>query len=241
MKFKFGRNLLSLLIVFGGIIGICLIAFFIYMPVTAVNIYNDTKYTPYKDNIRYKEDGEEDTTRTVKTPSSIDSEGIEYISYDQFEDFSIKFTTVKYLAKTLTVKLRFEENEKTKELNINKLRYTTRKSTICATADYANNLAYANSNNALNTGFKFYQKNGSGAYTSNDYSFTFSSMKYPISINNFPIFKTIDMPNLYVYVKYQYQTDGGSTVTKKYSIECTPFDYYFNSKTNNTDFSWITV
>ena len=66
-------------------------------------------------------------------------------------------------------------------------------------------------------------------------------MKYPIKINSFPVIKTIEMPNLYVYVKYQYQTEGGSIVTKKYSIEFTPFDYYYNSKTDNTNFKWITV
>ena len=43
------------------------------------------------------------------------------------------------------------------------------------------------------------------SYTKNDYSFTFSSMKYPIEINSFPVIKTIEMPNLYVYVKYQYK------------------------------------
>ncbi len=240
-KFKFGRNLLSLLIIIGGVVGICLIAFGIYLPVTAVEIYNDTTYTPYAHNVRYTSDGEEDSTRTVSVPSSIDADGIEYITCSQFEDFNITFTSVIYLAKTLTVKLKFEENEKTQELNINKLNFTTRKSTICATAEYADNLAYANSNNVLNTGFKFYQKNGGSSYTSNYYSFTFSSMKYPIKINSFPVIKTIEMPNLYVYVKYQYQTEGGSIVTKKYSIEFTPFDYYYNSKTDNTNFKWITV
>ena len=111
-KFKFGRNLLSLLIIIGGVVGICLIAFGIYLPVTAVEIYNDTTYTPYAHNVRYTSDGEEDSTRTVSVPSSIDADGIEYITCSQFEDFNITFTSVIYLAKTLTVKLRFEENEK---------------------------------------------------------------------------------------------------------------------------------
>ena len=236
-KFKFGRNLLSFMIILGGLLIICLIAFFIYMPVSAATYHNATTFTPYKPYTKYSEEGKE-TENSV--PSSIDTTNLGYIKYEDFKDFDIKIKSVKYQAKTLKFSIRFEENDRTKELNIVKEDYKTKKATLCVTAPYANSVDYASSSSALTTGFRFYKSGGTGAYTSNDYTYTLSSLSYPITISNFPIFKTITKPNLYVYVKYQYTTDNAQLITKKYSIEFTPKQYYDDSFTNSADFYWHT-
>ncbi len=217
--FKFGRNLLSFFIVFGGLIVLCLIALFIYMPVSAASYRNSTTLTPYKTY----------TEKENNVPSSIDVEGIEYIKYDDFKDFNIKFTLVTYQSKRLDIKLKFEENDKTKELNINKEKNGTRSAAICITSPYANKLDYSSNRNSIKFG--------------TEYSFSLSSLSYPITVSHFPVFKTIIKPNLYLYVKYQYTTENARLIIKKYSIEFTPEQYYDASKkqysnTTNNNFYW---
>lgn len=213
--FKFGRNLLSFLIVIGGIIVLCLIALFIYMPVSAVNYHNSTTFTPYQSYT-------DSTGSDVNPPSGADTEGLEYIKYEDFKDFDIKFTSVKYQAKDLTIKLKFEENDRTNELNITKEKTTTRGTVVCTSAPYANKLDYATYRSSFSFG--------------TDYEFKLSKLSYPITVSNFPVYKTIIKPNVYLYVKYQYMSEGARLITKKYSIEFTPEQYYDES--NKKDFCW---
>lgn len=215
--FKFGRNLLSFLIVIGGIIVLCLIALFIYMPVSAVNYHNSTTFTPYQSYT-------DSTGSDVNPPSGADTEGLEYIKYEDFKDFDIKFTSVKYQAKDLTIKLKFEENDRTNELNINKEMPETRGTVACTSAPYANKLDY--SDNKIRSRISF----------GTDCTFSFKNLSYPITVSNFPVYKTIIKPNVYLYVKYQYMSEGARLITKKYSIEFTPEQYYDES--NKKDFCW---
>lgn len=233
--FKFGRNLLSVLLVLGGLIICCVVALCVYMPVKAVVKYNSTLRVPYVSKNDYDSTATTDETYESTYNNDTSLKGgvskLEQINASEFDAFNISFTSVTYVAESLKFTIKIEKNDKTEELITNN-KMTVDKINLCITSNYSGFIDYASTKTSL----KYNTSDSAHTYT-----YTITGRSFPIKVSDFPIFRTIEKPDLYVYAQYSYDAGTGKYITKCYSIKYTPTEYYDSFYSDSTNFYWRTV
>ncbi|MGM9969908.1 MAG: hypothetical protein ACI35S_05885 [Anaeroplasma sp.] len=203
-KFKFGRNLGSLLII---IIGVIVIFFSIYIPSSYISVGKAGDVTPFVSG---------------STPIT-NLDNVIKMDADKFDLFDIDFYATKYDtdADKITFSINFKWTDNTSELcdhfnpfsNSNSYNI---KAYICLASDWVGFTSYST---VLQ--YEFTKKTNVSNRTS-----TLTGIKqFPQKVNTFPIKVKVEAPDTYLYLNFKYDK-GGKTIDNSYILKYTYNDYH---------------
>lgn len=212
--FKFGRNLGSLLIVMGGLFLLFLIVF---IPYSYISTYNNNKVSMFK--------GETAPTDLVMT-------NVKRIDADKFDLLDIDFSATEFNQKGDTVKfsLKIKWNENTTKLTdkfkpfANNSKYNVI-AYVGLGANWVDYEAYSAKTSITLTNENINNNPVSKTITLSNKDIE----KFPMKANTWPVKVTVDAPNAYLYLYFNYDKNG-KTHTNVYILEYT-YDEYHTSDT----------
>ena len=212
-KLPFGRNIFTFVF---GIVVILLLTCIIYTITSYTTTYNNNKFTPFVD----------ESVGKAYESSSYKLDDVSRINHKDFKDFGVVLTCTSYdedenTSATIkaSYKIALYKYDDTREI-----KNGTVDVMICMGADWINFLKYPTSTSIRTLEFNASEE--VAKQTSPTYSRTYSFsglVDFPAKANTWPIPVTVDCPNIYLYLSYQYQ-ENGKTLTKSYVLQYSYYD-----------------
>ncbi len=212
-KLPFGRNIFTFVF---GILVVLILTCIIYTIYSYSSTYSNNKFTPFTD----------ESVGKAYESSSYKLDDVTRTNFKNFNDFGVVLTCTSYdedentgATVKASYKVALYKYENTREI-----KNGTVDVMICMGADWINFLKYPTSTSIRTLEFNSSEEVAKQTTPTYSRTFSFSGLvDFPAKAKTWPIPVTVDCPNIYLYLSYQYQ-ENGKTLTKSYVLQYSYYD-----------------